>query len=325
MVGLAERARLRAGFLQKRHNPTLSGGGVAETVGRGSSSGMRSRWESFKKIVRLWDDLFRKHNLLTYASAIAIQTLIAAVSFILLGIGLLGATGDKSLWNTTIGPAIKRRVLPDVYRGVDQVVHHVFATSSVGLIVFAALLSVWEISGVVRAVSGALNTIYGTTEERSWKVRHPISLAISTVFIFAMLGAIVLVSAIHGSGAWQWPVAVVRWAGAIGLITFAFGLLVRRAPAVHRATKWASAGALLAVTAWIVETEIFRYYVTSVANFHSAIGSFTVFIVASTYIYVGAIILLVSIELDELVRLDAKRPRSRQTLLPLVAGVIRGQ
>ncbi len=176
----------------------------------------------------------------------------------------------------------------------------------------------------MRAVIGALNTIYGTKEERSWKVRFPLSFALSTVFIVATLGAIVLVSAIHASGAWQWPVAVARWAGAIGLIMFAFGLLVRRAPAVRRAKKWASAGAILAVVAWIVETEIFRWYVTSVANFRTAIGSFAVFIVASTYLYVGAIILLVSMELDELVRLDARRPRDRQQLLPLVAGVIRG-
>jgi membrane protein len=285
---------------------------------------MRTRWQSFKGIVRLWVDLFSKDNLLTYASAIAIQALIAAISFLLFGVGLLGATGDRGLWTNTIGPAIKRRVLPDVYRGANEIVQHVFATSSAGLIVFATLLSIWEISGVVRAVIGALNQIYGTKEERSWKVRFPLSFAISTVVILAMLGAIVLVSAIHASGAWQWPVAVIRWAGAIGLIMFAFGVLVRRAPAARRAKKWVSAGAVLAVVAWIVETEIFRWYVTSVANFHTPVGSFAVFIVASTYLYVGAIILLVSMELDELVRLDARRPRERQQLLPLVAGVIRG-
>ena len=39
---------------------------------------------------------------------------------------------------------------------------------------------------------------------------------------------------------------------------------------------------------------------------------------------VAAIILLVAMELDELVRLDLRRPRNRQELLPLVAGVIRG-
>ena len=285
---------------------------------------MQARWQSFKGIVSLWSELFARDKLLTYASAITIQALIATVSFVLLGVGLLGATGDRELWNKTIGPAIQGRVLPAVYHGLNAVVQHVFATSSTELIVIAALLAIWKISNVVRGVSDALNVICGTKEERSWKVRLPLSLAISTVFIVSMLGAIVLITAVHGPGGWQWPVAVFRWVTAIGLIMFAFGVLVRQAPDVDREKGWASAGAILTVIAWIVETLIFRWYVTSVADFRSAIGSFTVFLVLSVYLYIGAIILLVSIELDELVRLDAKRPRSRQKLLPLLVGVIRG-
>ena len=39
---------------------------------------------------------------------------------------------------------------------------------------------------------------------------------------------------------------------------------------------------------------------------------------------VGLIVLPVAMEVDELVRLDAQRPRNRQELLPVVTGVIRG-
>jgi uncharacterized BrkB/YihY/UPF0761 family membrane protein len=120
---------------------------------------VRSRWRSFRAIVRLWVELFNEDNLLTYASAIALQALIAAISFLLLSLGVLGATGDTSLWSRTIGPAIERRVLPDVYRGLNEVVQHVFATSSGGLIAFATVLAIWEVSGVVRAVIGALNAV----------------------------------------------------------------------------------------------------------------------------------------------------------------------
>jgi len=50
------------------------------------------------------------------------------------------------------------------------------------------------------------------------------------------------------------------------------------------------------------------------------------------YVVHAAVVLLaigiarssVAMELDELVRLDLRRPRNRQELLPLVAGVIRG-
>jgi membrane protein len=285
---------------------------------------VRARWQSFKAIVRLWVELFDRDNLLTYASAIALQALIAAIASALLGVGILGATGDTGLWNKTIGPAIARRVLPHVYGGLNEVVQRVFSDSSTGLLVFAAAFTIWEVSGVVRAVIGALNSVYETTEERPWWIRFPVSFGVSAVFTGALLGAIVLVVGAHAHGGWEWPVAVLRWVGAVGLIMLAFGLLVRWAPTKHRARKWASAGAILVVTAWIVETLIFRWYVTSVADFRTPIGSFASFIVLTSYLYVGAIILLVGMELDELVRLDAHRPRNKQQLLPHVVGVIRG-
>jgi hypothetical protein len=61
-----------------------------------------------------------------------------------------------------------------------------------------------------------------------------------------------------------------------------------------------------------------------VANFRTAVGSLEVFIFLATYFYVAAIVLLVAMELDELVRFDLQRSPRRRKLLPLVAGVIRG-
>ena len=62
---------------------------------------MRLRWQSFNKIVRLWVDLFDRHNLLTYASAIALRTFIAAVACTLFSLGLLGAAHERRLWATS--------------------------------------------------------------------------------------------------------------------------------------------------------------------------------------------------------------------------------
>lgn len=285
---------------------------------------MRARWDSFKGIVRLWVDLFDRDDLLTVASAIALQALIALISLLLLGLGLLSAAHDTNLWTRTIGPAISGRVLPEVFLGIDEVVHKVFATSSGGLIAVAAALAVWEVSGVVRASMGALNDVYQTNESRPWWIRFPLSFGLSVVLIVSWLGAIVLIAAVDLPGAWSWPLAVVRWLAAIALLMAGFGVLVRWAPDKRRATRWVSAGAVLVVVAWVVETLIFRWYVTSVADFKTTIGSFAVFIVVTTYLYVGSIILLVGMELDELVRHDLEQPRSRRLLLPLVAGVLRG-
>ena len=53
------------------------------------------------------------------------------------------------------------------------------------------------------------------------------------------------------------------------------------------------------------EAVVFRWYLGSVANFETAVGSLTILLVVTAYFYVAAIILLVAIELDELLREDA--------------------
>ncbi len=285
---------------------------------------MRRRWESFRGVVSLWVDLFAEHNLLTYASAIAFQAFIATIAFVLLALGVLAAVHDVSIWDDTIGPAIHARVLDGVYTGMNQIVHKVFRSSNGGLIAFASALAVWEISGVVRALMGALNRIYDTEETRPWWVRFPVSFALAGVVIVALLGALLLTWVVDVSGGWRWPLLVCRWLASVGLIVAAFGILVRRAPVEPRATKWASAGAALVVCAWIVETFVFRWYVTAVADFRSAIGSLLFFIVGASYLYTAAVILLVAVELDELVREDVEESSGRRRLLPLLAGIVRG-
>ena len=285
---------------------------------------MQRRWNSFKKIVRLWVELFDRHSLLTYASAIALRALIAAVACTLFGLGILGAANQEQLWRETIGPAIEPKVLPHVFDGIDQTVNRVFSSSSAGLVALAAALAVWEVSGIIRAGIGALDEIYETSETRPFWIRFPISLGLAILFLAAVLGAIAIVWAGHVSGSWSIPILILRWPAAVVLIAFAFELIVRWAPAEHRRTRWASLGSMLVVVGWIGETLIFGAYVRSVANFRTSVGSLEVFIFLATYFYIFAIVLLVAMELDELVRLDMQRPRNKQVLLPLVTGVIRG-
>jgi membrane protein len=285
---------------------------------------VQSRWQSFKAIVRLWVDLFDDHNLLTYASAIALRTFIAAVACSLFALGILGAAHEDQLWQKTIGPTIEPKVLPKVFAGIDQTVHLVLSSSTAGLLALASALAVWEVSGIIRAAIGALDAIYETQEPRPWWIRFPLSLGLAVIFLAAVLGAIAVIWAGHVSGGWSIPILILRWPVAVALIALAFELIVRWAPAEHRRARWASLGSLLVVVGWIGETLIFAWYVRTIANFRTPVGSLEVFIFLATYFYIASIVLLVAMELDELVRRDLQRPRNRQQLLPLVVGVIRG-
>ena len=285
---------------------------------------MQRRWNSFKKIVRLWVELLDRHSLLTYASAIALRALIAAVACSLFALGILGASHQQELWRKTIGPEIEPKVLPHVFDGIDQTVNRVFSSSTAGLLALAAALAVWEVSGIIRAGIGALDEIYETQETRPFWIRFPLSFGLAILFLAAVLAAIAIVWAGHVSGGWGTAIWILRWPAAVALIAFAFEVIVRWAPAQHRRVRWASLGSVLVVVGWIGETLIFGAYVRSVANFRTPVGSLEVFIFLATYFYIFAIVLLVAMELDELVRLDMQRPRNKQVLLPLVTGVIRG-
>src|SRR5204863_769132 len=102
---------------------------------------------------------------------------------------------------------------------------------------------------------------------------------------------------------WSFPFALGRWLLAALLIGLAFGLLVRYAPAERRTTRWASAGATLVVAGWIAQSLIFAEYLRA-TSFRSAAASLLGVYVLTTYLYIGAIVVLVGIELDELLRKD---------------------
>jgi membrane protein len=266
------------------------------------------RKRELKRLVDLWVGLFGEHELLTYASAIAMQALVAIVALTLFGLGMIGATGHDDVWNSSIAPQVQARVLPGVFAGIDETVQTIFSHDSGGLLLFASLLALWEVSGAVRAIMGALNKIYETDEKRSRLVRVPLSLGIALAIILALGCAFLLVVGLRHSvhGAWGLPFSILRWIATVALLGLAFGLVVRFAPAKRRATRWATGGSTLVVVAWLVESLIFRWYVTSLGNYRTAPGSLLGFLVITTYLYVGSIILLVGIEVDELLRKDVQ-------------------
>jgi membrane protein len=276
----------------------------------------RGHWTSFKQLVALWVDLFKQHNLLTYASAIAFQALVAVVALLLLALGVLHSIGHTDVWTSQIGPQIEPKVLLQVFTGMDATVQKIFNSSTAGLIAFAAVLTIWEVSGVVRACMGAFAQIYEDDDDRPWWIRFPISIGIAIVVTAGVVGAVLLATAartaVHGS--WGIPFAIARWLLAVVLIMLAFGMLVRFAPVKPRTTRWASGGSTLVVVAWVVQSLLFGEYLRTFANYKTAAGSLLGVYFVTTFLYVAAIILMVGVELDEQLRKDLKGEEERGIL-----------
>lgn len=262
-----------------------------------------------KRFVKLWVDLFSEHELLDHASSIAFAVLKALVPLTLLGLAILGAAGQRQVWNDTILPRIQSHVQPATAHAIDVAAEKIFSTNSTGLIVFASLLTLWYVSGSVRGVMSATNAVYDCGETRSWKERYPISLGLAAAIALCVIAAILVVlaaPALARHGALQVVVAIGRWLVAVALLGLAIGLLMRFAPVEPRPNQWVSGGTILVILAWVAATLIFQVLVTTLLNFKTATGQLGVFLVLTGYVYTSAIIFLVGVEVDELLREDAK-------------------
>lgn len=275
-------------------------------------------------VVRVWVDLFEEHDLLTYATAIAFRLLIALVPLTLLSLALLGSFGEQHVWDDTLGPAVESKVTAPVYGGIDYTVQRIFETPGAALIAFGVILSIWDVSGGVRASMGALNRVYDTDEKRSTGLRFGVSMAIAISTIVLVVGALLVVLAapnVVSHGALHWLLTVARWPVAVVLLGSAIALLVRYGPAEHPKARWATAGGALVIVAWVVASLVFRWYVSSVADFRSAAGVLVAVLVLTTYLYVSSIIFLVGVELDELLR---KSARDASTFRGALRAIARG-
>jgi len=246
-------------------------------------------------VVRLWVDVFREHNLLTYASAVAFQALIALVPLTLLGFGVMGVTGEREVWENRMAPRIQAKLAEQTFIAVNYAVERILESASAGLIAFGAVFAIWEISGSVRALMGALNTVHNEQERRPWWLRTAVSTGLSIAVAICVLGAMGLI--LTARGAWSigaWPVAIL-------LLGLAVALLVRFAPVREQPFRWVSFGAVLVVVAWVVSGLLFRLYVTDVASFRSAWGTPVLLLVVMNFVYVNTIVFLVGVQLDELI------------------------
>jgi membrane protein len=275
-----------------------------------------------RELVRNLRHRFSEHELPIYASAIAFRGLIAVIPLALLGLGLLSALGLQSTWHNSIAPAIEPKVLPAVYDGINAAVEKIFSSSSAGLIVFAAALTVWDLSLGMSAVMRVLNRVHEVEEKRSTLRRVLVAVALAVgVGACVILSVLLLIVAPRANGMLHVIFGILRWLLAPLLLGLAIGLIVRFAPAEKPDSRWASVGSLLVIVVWIVATLLFKLWVTYVANFQSAVGTLTGLLLVTTYFFVSSAIFIVGAELDELLR---KETRGRGVALPdLVAAVVR--
>ncbi len=278
-------------------------------------------WERVGAVVRLWVDLFDRHRVLTNASAISFQALKALVPLALFGIALPGVLGLSNVWDDQLRDGVSRQFTATAFVAIDTAVGKIMTEASPALPAFAGALLLWYVAGLVRACMGGMNSIYEADEERTLLRRWSLSFALAvsgTVAVVLAVLAVTMGPRIDRSGALHLFLLLVRWPFAVLALGLAVGLLVRYGAAERRQARWASVGAVVIVAAWIVQSLLFAWYVRSFADFTSASGALTVFLVLAAFLYTASIIFLVGVQIDDLLRKDASASEKG------ILGVLRG-
>jgi len=249
------------------------------------------------------------NDLLTFASAMCYQALFALAPVLLAGLAILGFLHLQEVWDSELAPRLREATSDQVFEFVDASARNVLESRSGFWLTLGAALALWYISGATRALMGAMNRIYGTEEHRSFWHRMLVSLLLSaavaacfglaSVAIYLSPALIDRLDAGFGISALA---GVLRWVLTLALLYLALLLFVRYAPARRRDVSRGSLTAVLIVGGWVVTSFIFRWYVTSLADYESVFGNLASIIIAMAYLYLSAMVLVYGLQIDALVR-----------------------
>lgn len=261
--------------------------------------------ERLREAVRRFAREFAANDLLTYASAISFQIIVAIVPFLLFGFGVLGFLDLEDVWRRELAPELEAAVSATAFAFIDDTVRKVLEQRQAFWVSAGLLIALWQVSGTVRAVMGALNDTYGVEEERSWWRRLALSLALGLAVGACWLGAIavvvlspLLLGEVPG---WLVPVLfVLRWAAAGLLLLLSVGLLLHFGPERGQSLHWVTAGSLLIIVGWILMSLGFGFYVREIAAYNSIFGGLATVVVLTAYLYASAIVFLGGVQLDAL-------------------------
>ena len=258
-----------------------------------------------------------EQDLLTFASAIAFQVLTALLPLALLVLSIMGFLQLDDVWTKDLAPQVKDQVSSNVFKVIDDVARHTLGSKQGWWLTIGVVFTLWQTSGVARAIMGALSRVYGDGEDRAFVRRYLTSFALGIGVAVCVLGALTIVrfgGHILGLDDAGWAgktlLIVAQWGSALALLTTAVWVLLRFAPAHPGPHGWISFGSALCVLAWVGTSAVFGFYVTDVADYGSIFGSLVTAFLLMTYLYVSACAFLIGAEVDAIVRKDETGSRS---------------
>jgi membrane protein len=178
---------------------------------------------------------------------------------------------------------------------------------SIGLV-----LTLWQVSSGVRALMGALDSIYEVKDRRPFWERMALSVGLAVAVCLAVSIVAAIVFLFSSAPAILIPVRLLLIAGVLMVL---IAILLRFTTPAHLGLRWATLGSSIAIVTWLLSSWVFGWYLANFGYkaYQQAFGILSLLIVVMTYLYIASVAFLVGAELDALavVRASERGPRAR--------------
>jgi membrane protein len=250
---------------------------------------------------------FSRHDMSTYAAALAYRLLFSLFPFLVFLITLLGFLGVPEMFDWLREQAAY--MLPDQAMNLVNTVVTEVETPRGGLMSVAVALAIWSASAGVLGTMNALNVVFEIRERRpAWK-----RILVSLLYTLALALMLVLAAAMMITGpevltwaaryvrldsvfimVWGW----LRWPLILFLLILVVSMVYYAGPNLKQPFRLVTPGAVFAVAVWVAASLGFAYYVQSFASYNKTYGSMGAVIVLLLYFYLSAAVMLFGAEVN---------------------------
>ncbi len=207
---------------------------------------------------------------------------------------------------------LTRDITPNqnTYIMVSEFLEDFLETPRSGLLSVGFLLAVFYASNAVLGIMRTFNKSLLYATSRNFLLSRWVAVRITTILIFLILSAIVLLMAQGNLLAWvlekldintplvSWMVANLRWIFIIALVYYSIAIIYKYVPAIHERWQLSSPGTILATALIILTTLGFSFWVNTFGNFNKFYGSIGTLLILMLLIYFSSLVLLIGYELN---------------------------
>lgn len=257
------------------------------------------------EVIRKFMKRFNEDHVGAYAAQSAYFILLSFIPFVLLLVTLVRYT---PLTQEIVTEALTQAVPAEFRSFVKGIVDEVFG-KSVAFVPISAVIALWSAGKGINALTNGLNCVYRVEETRGYIVNRFRSMAYTLVFVFAVVGTLVLLvfgNQIQARIAERFPAVAGLTSVIVGMRTFItvvmlcviFLVIYKFVPNRKATVKSQIPGAMVSAIAWSLFSLIFSIYIDFIPGTANMYGSLTTLVLIMLWLYFCMWILLIGAEIN---------------------------